>query len=188
MRIPAKNIGTISLLGLMHGFSDCISGYLIGTLDSGNDLLHTGMLILLYNLLAFGGQLPAGMIVDNKSKPKIFILGSALLVIVGFFFGGINPILAIVLAGVGSAFFHVSGGMVALTGAPGKASGAGIFAAPGVIGLATGGYLAIIGFEMAWLIPLGLAALTATLLFTRIEEVKPLKTSTKTKGLICMIS
>jgi FSR family fosmidomycin resistance protein-like MFS transporter len=53
------------------------------------------------------------------------------------------PTLAIALAGLGSAFFHVGAGAIALNATPGRATGVGLFAAPGVLGLGVGGALAI---------------------------------------------
>jgi FSR family fosmidomycin resistance protein-like MFS transporter len=53
------------------------------------------------------------------------------------------PTLAIAIAGLGSAFFHVGAGAIALNATPGRATGVGLFAAPGVLGLGVGGARAI---------------------------------------------
>jgi FSR family fosmidomycin resistance protein-like MFS transporter len=58
--------------------------------------------------------------------------------------------LAVLLAGLGSAAFHVGGGALALCATRGRASGPGLFAAPGVVGLAAGGALAIAGYTQVW--------------------------------------
>jgi FSR family fosmidomycin resistance protein-like MFS transporter len=62
----------------------------------------------------------------------------------------------VVLAGIGSAAFHVGGGALALCATKGRAVGPGLFAAPGVIGLAIGGALAIGGQRplLLFLVPL----------------------------------
>jgi FSR family fosmidomycin resistance protein-like MFS transporter len=56
-----------------------------------------------------------------------------------------QPLLAVTLAGLASAIFHVGGGTLALGATPDRATGPGVFAAPGVIGLACGGVLAATG-------------------------------------------
>jgi MFS transporter, FSR family, fosmidomycin resistance protein len=137
----------IALLGLAHGLSDCAAGFMIGTLPQGADgLLDTGALILLYNVLAFGGQVPAGMLVDRLGRPKLALGISLGLVAAALLVYPFAPLAAICLAGIGGAFFHVAGGMLALLAYPGSAVGAGLFAAPGVMGLALGGYLAWLDF------------------------------------------
>lgn len=137
------------LLGLSHGVADCISGYMIGMLPVAHSAWDIGGFILLYNVLAFGGQLPAGMLVDRFRQPRIAVLGSMLLIAMGMAAFAWNPLVAISLSGIGSAFFHVSGGMLALMAFPGRAATPGLFAAPGVIGLAVGGFLAFQGVAAA---------------------------------------
>ena len=50
------------------------------------------------------------------------------------------------LAGIGSAAFHVGAGALTLRSCGGRSDGAGLFAAPGVVGLAIGGALAVSGY------------------------------------------
>ena len=71
----------IGLLGLTHGWSDCAAGFMIGLLPMHGQagLLDTGALILLYNVLAFGGQVPAGLLVDRLGKPQIALVLSLVL-------------------------------------------------------------------------------------------------------------
>jgi MFS transporter, FSR family, fosmidomycin resistance protein len=148
-----KNVLKVSLLGLAHGLSDCAAGFMIGMLPDGgaSSLWDVGSLVLLYNVLAFGGQVPAGVVVDRLGRPKLVLALSLCLVAAALLVFPGAPLLAICLAGVAGAFFHVSGGMLALLAFPKSTVGAGLFAAPGVMGLALGGY-------MAWL---GLPALVA---------------------------
>lgn len=139
-----KTLLKISLLGLAHGLSDCAAGYMIGTLPSttGHAWLDIGALVILYNTLAFGGQVPAGMLVDRLGRPRLVLVLSLCLVAAALVLFPMAPMLSIAMAGVAGAFFHVSGGMLALLAYPGSTVGAGLFAAPGVMGLALGGYMA----------------------------------------------
>jgi MFS transporter, FSR family, fosmidomycin resistance protein len=158
-----KRASKIALLGLAHGLSDCAAGFMIGSLPQGaNGLLDTGALILLYNVLAFGGQVPAGMLVDRLGKPKLALVLSIAMMAAALLLFPIAPLAAICLAGFGGAFFHVAGGMLALLAYPESAVGAGLFAAPGVMGLALGGYLAWIGTPaLPWLALLGLGIMAS---------------------------
>ena len=162
----------IILLGLAHGLADCISGFMLGSLASEWPALEIGAFLLLYNILGFGGQVPAGMLVDRMRNPRLAVLLSMGLVALSLPFYPLSPIFAVVLAGIGSAFFHVSGGMLALlalpatsSGQPGQAKAAGMFAAPGVMGLAIGGYLAIMGYPASWLLLALICSLALILAF-----------------------
>ena len=57
------------LFGAAHGINDFIAGYLLANLSvhSTNWQLNT-MAFLGYSLLAFGGQLPAGLLLDKFKK------------------------------------------------------------------------------------------------------------------------
>ncbi|MEO8512954.1 MAG: hypothetical protein ABI543_05315 [Ignavibacteria bacterium] len=130
-------------LGLAHGISDCTAGMVLGSLTNLISLYGVGSLVLLYNILAFGSQPLAGLLTDKMKNPKLAaVTGLALMsaAVVLFF---INPVISVIVAGAASAFFHVGGGALALCSTPDKASGPGLFSAPGVAGLAIGGYLAI---------------------------------------------
>jgi FSR family fosmidomycin resistance protein-like MFS transporter len=130
-------------LGLAHGISDCSAGLILGSLTATMTIYGVGSMVLLYNILAFGAQPLAGLLTDKLQSPKMAALtGLGLMVVaVGMFF--VNPFIAVILAGLASALFHVGGGALALCSTPGKAAGAGLFSSPGVAGLAIGGYLAV---------------------------------------------
>jgi len=131
--------------GFAHALVDasCII-LLLGGIDVKGDLLTY---ILIYNLLAFGLQLPFGWILDRIQQPVLSAaLGCAILSIALMLF--IHPLAAIILAGIGNALFHVGGGTVSLNLRPGKAALPGVFVAPGGIGLFAGGViLKLYGFH-----------------------------------------
>src|SRR5512138_2391302 len=137
------------VLGLAHGAADGAAGMLLGSLPRGMALGQVALLVLLYNALAFGAQPLVGLAADRAGRPRaallagllagLLLLGAALLAFEA------QPRLAVALAGLGSAAFHVGGGALALCATRGRAAGPGLFAAPGVAGLALGGWLAISG-------------------------------------------
>lgn len=148
------------VLGLAHGVADGAAGLLLGGLAHTRPLTEVGLLLLLYNLLAFGGQPVAGLLVDRVGRPRAAALAGLLLLGAALLAGGAPPHLAVALAGAGSAAFHVGGGALACCATRGRTAGPGLFAAPGVVGLATGGALATAGYLAAWpflLLLLGLA-------------------------------
>jgi FSR family fosmidomycin resistance protein-like MFS transporter len=133
------------ILGLAHGAADGSAGLLLGGLALRMPQGQVALLVLVYNALAFGAQPLAGLLADRVERPRasalagLALLGAALLAF------GAQPQLAVALAGLGSAAFHVGAGALALGATRGRAAGPGLFAAPGVVGLALGGALAAAG-------------------------------------------
>ncbi|MBN8824647.1 MULTISPECIES: MFS transporter [unclassified Spirosoma] len=132
---------TVLALGMGHGFSDAAAGYLVGGFSANTSFTDLGVAIMLYNLLAFGGQLPAGIWLDRvghyREAAIISLLSMAgALVLLG------NDLIwpAVVLAGLSSAIYHVAGGAITLRSFPEKSRFVGIFSAFGVLGLALGGW------------------------------------------------
>lgn len=129
-----------TLLGLAHGVSDAAAGFLIVqvlqlSVDNGV------WLILLYNGLAFGLQPLAGLILDRLGQYQRGAAVGLFLTAAGFIVIRPSLPLGMLLVGLGSAFLHAGGGAVSITSTPGRASGPGIFASFGVMGLALGAQL-----------------------------------------------
>ncbi|MBI1908043.1 hypothetical protein HYS28_01325 [Candidatus Uhrbacteria bacterium] len=146
-----------ALLGLSHAAADAATGFAVGMLAVGG-LREAATAILLYNIVAFGLQPLAGLLVDRRAAYRrgtvAGLLASALGLVVAF----IHPVAGIVIIGVGSACFHVGAGVLACQATPGKALAPGIFTAPGVVGLGFG----VLAAFRAWPIaPVVLAALAA---------------------------
>lgn len=130
-------------LGVAHGVSDCSAGLILGSLTNSISIYGVGSMVLLYNVLAFGAQPLAGLLTDKLKNPKLAVLTGLFLMAAAVIMYFINPFIAVLFAGLASAVFHVGGGALALCSTPDKSSGAGLFSAPGVAGLAIGGYLAV---------------------------------------------
>jgi FSR family fosmidomycin resistance protein-like MFS transporter len=144
------------LLGLAHGVADGSVGMQLGSLNGAVSFERIGLLVLLYNLLAFGGQPLVGLVTDRLRAPRAAVLLGLACHSVALLLSHSNPAGAVVLAGLGSAAFHVGGGALALCATSGRAVGPGLFAAPGVVGLAIGGALAVSGQRplLLFLVPL----------------------------------
>jgi FSR family fosmidomycin resistance protein-like MFS transporter len=159
------------LLGLAHGVADGSVGMQLGHLPGTQSLARVGLLVLLYNLLAFGGQPLAGALADRLRAPRAAVLVGLLLHCAALLLCGQYPEVAVVLAGLGSAAFHVGGGALALCATRGRALGPGLFAAPGVVGLAIGGALAITGSRPVAIFLLPLVACVAIVAVLRLPAL-----------------
>jgi MFS transporter, FSR family, fosmidomycin resistance protein len=144
--------GIIPVLALGHGLNDLLAGYFLGGLIQQQDITLAGTGLLIYNLLAFGGQYPVALWLEKYKNPKVFLNGSYALNVLAILFFSLSPQLSIVLMGIASAVYHVAGGSVCAR--ENKAADIGLFAAPGVAGLIAGGYFAWEGYQLsAFLLP-----------------------------------
>ena len=126
-------------MAALHGYNDFISGYILASvLTQTHTTTESSLLFFLYNLLAFGGQLPVAAVAEKYFYPKYYLLCSTVLLIFSIAFYTIFILPAIVATGIASAFIHVTGGYEAVDNQQ-KTKSFGIFAAPGVIGLIGGG-------------------------------------------------
>lgn len=152
MNLLKRDFNVILLLGAGHGLNDMIAGYFMGGfVHIQADLLQISIGLFLYNLLAFGGQYPFALLMEKYKSPKNFLLLAYGLNISAILLFSQFPQLSIVLAGVASAIYHVSGGTICA--ARNKAAGIGLFAAPGVAGLIFGGYFAFNNISISpWLL------------------------------------
>lgn len=149
--------------GLLHGLNDWIAGYMLAYFTLHAPAEQSFMTLIVYSILAFGGQLPLGLWVDKDRNLKNFGLSSICLLVVSILIFFMNPFIAIIIAGIASAGVHVIGGSVCLMVNKEKITPLGIFAAPGVAGLALGGFSGMLS-NIWLLIPLGLILLVAMLI------------------------
>jgi len=153
----------IAVYGVAHALVDCVSVGVLFSVSGGG--MAQGMssfgLVVLYIILAFGLQAVAGMVVDYTKAPKTAAIFGVILVGLSALAMTTAPIIAVVLAGIGNAIFHVGGGVVSLSLTPRRATAAGLFVAFGAIGLLLGTLLGKMGlFSVA---PFVIAALLAVL-------------------------
>ena len=125
--------------------------------------------LLLYNFCAFALQMPFGLLVDRFGKQiKAAGVGAALTALSLLFPS--NPLVGVLLAGVGNALFHVGGGVYVLQNCENKCTPLGQFVAPGALGLFFGGVFAD---EFNFLHPIVMFILlvfAAVFLFTKTQD------------------
>ena len=96
-----------------------------------------GMLMLLYNTLAFSTQCIVGIAADRIRRHGLAVPLSILITAAGFILP-LPRLWRIVLIGCGNSVFHVAGGSRTLEKSGGRAGPLGVFVAPGAIGVTLG--------------------------------------------------
>lgn len=102
------------------------------------------LIYLIYNGIAFVGQIPFGFLMDKidfKNKERIFIIISAVFI----FIGGLahNFIISCVFLGVANCIYHISGAKICGRIDSNKSINLGIFVSSGAFGLSIGTYLVV---------------------------------------------
>jgi MFS transporter, FSR family, fosmidomycin resistance protein len=133
------------LWGLLHCLNDFTAGYMLANYTYAHDYASSFLLIILYSVVAFGGQLPVGFWLDHKKKITPFAMASILLLAfaVPAYFADAGA--GILLSAFASAFVHVTGGAVCLQIHEQKTGPLALFTAPGVLGLTFGGAIGAAG-------------------------------------------
>ena len=146
------------LWGLLHGLNDFTAGFMLANYTFHHDYSKSFLLIVIYSIIGFGGQLPVGFWVDYKKQIKPFAIASLILLplAIGTYF--IDAGAGIIFSGIASAFVHVTGGTVCLlTESCGqvhenKTGPLALFTAPGVLGLTIGGLLGMFSVYSLWFV------------------------------------
>lgn len=149
-----------SIYGVAHGINDFIAGFLLSVLTykSTNTELNA-IAFLTYSTIAFGGQLPAGIIVDKTKNIKVFSFISLLFMITAILLSDVSIFTAILFSSFASAFIHVCGGAACYVSDQKNVTIAGIFTSPGVIGLIIGGIAGSMHFNYFYWLLLPVAVL-----------------------------
>lgn len=130
---------SVFILGFCHFLADFSCSFLVlGKIDVSSENLSQ---LLLYNGIMFGFQAFLGYVIDLHFKNKKYCISIGLCLIALGFFIDFNINIAIVAASLGNAIFHVSAASKVLSRNLNRATWAGIFIAPGGIGIALGTYL-----------------------------------------------
>ena len=126
-------------------------------------------LLILYNFCAFALQMPLGLLADRWKRDGGVAAAGALLVAAAYALTGM-PMLAVSVAGLGNAAFHVGAGLEALSLSGRRAGPLGLFVSPGAVGLFLGTLLGK-GTEVpGWILILLLAAAAGALFWSRVPR------------------
>lgn len=131
-----KTLHVVSVYTLLHFLVDLACVYLVTAVLLGPPAGAGSRfwIILLYNLIAFAGQLPLGIAADRIDRNAQLAAFGCLLVALAFPLAG-TPYAACLLAALGNAAFHLGGGIDVLNISRGRASLPGIFVSAGALGV-----------------------------------------------------
>ncbi|MBQ9245104.1 hypothetical protein IJ182_02425 [bacterium] len=140
---------TVSLYGIIHALIDATCIMVLYSCITYNDLEYSFALIVFYNIIAFGMQSIIGDIFDRIKKPKLSaIIGCILTALSAVLWK--NPIITVLCASFGNAFFHVGGGIICLKLGKQNSTIPGMYVAPGALGL----FLGMLAAKNSWCSPL----------------------------------
>lgn len=133
-------LGGAAWLGLAHLAVDagCVTSVLRALPPSDAIASAAFAFVLGYDLLAFAGQVPCGYLIDRLGWRRGAALAGLALTAAALLVGPALGVVVVVLAGLGNALFHVGAGAMVLAGSGGRAAPAGVFVAPGALGLGLG--------------------------------------------------
>lgn len=163
----------LSIYGFSHAVVDaaCVAAVLSLSQIHNLDLDVFFALVLLYNVLAFGLQVPVGLIMDKWHVPVFSAIAGCVLVAASTTVLVFPSIFAVCLAGVGNALFHVGGGTISLNLTPKRAAAPGIFVAPGAFGVLVGTMIGKNGYFTIWPFVLLLLSLGVVMFVTERPKI-----------------
>lgn len=126
--------------GVMHALVDaaCATMVFSAVKTTGGESWVAWCWAVAHDGIAFGSQSLFGLAVDKWRAPRLTGAFGCLLTAAGIMAFAFNPWLALCIAGIGNALFHVGAGCISLNLTPQRATAPGIFVAPGALGLALG--------------------------------------------------
>ncbi len=133
------------LLGVVHLLVDTASLYLIFTdvARAGSTADEILGMVVLYNSLAFGGQMFAGLVADRWRCYRTMGAVGALLAATALLASMGSAYTGVIVIGVGNALFHVGAGAFVLRESGDRATESGVFVGPGALGVCAGIWLGL---------------------------------------------
>lgn len=122
---------------LLHFLVDLTTIYVISGVILGPEVgvVHRGAIIIVYNLVAFAGQLPIGVLADVIKKNALFVTLGCLLAGLSYPIVCFFPWVSCVTAAIGNGLFHIGAGADVLKMTTPKAGPAGLFVSSGALGV-----------------------------------------------------
>jgi FSR family fosmidomycin resistance protein-like MFS transporter len=142
--------GLLALLGLCHLLVDASSHFVMIVLLRPTDGGELVALVFAYNFGAFALQPAVGWAVARLGRPRLCMAAGILLAATAILALDQPFVMPLVLTALGNALFHVGGGTLASLVTEDRASGPGLFIAPGVLGVAVGTFAGMSLPEAAW--------------------------------------
>jgi len=125
-------------LGVGHFLVDASSNFIMARLLAASAASELVLLLLAYNFIAFALQAPIGFLTDRWRAARPAMCVGLLLAAAAMLVLDQATWIPLLLTGIGNALFHVGGGTIASVATWGRASGPGLFIAPGALGVVLG--------------------------------------------------
>lgn len=171
----------LTALATGHGLNDFIAGFLLARSTEEINAFSIS-LFTVYSALAFGGQIPAALLIGRYFSYRSWAVSALVLMLAAILVAPFSIVTAILISGAASAIYHVAGGALSIVLPVNSGTSAGIFSAPGVVGLTLGGFFLGRGeFELDWML-LPVAACLGILLLVRVEGLRRNDRSEETKA------
>lgn len=157
----------------LHFWVDFSTIFLIANVLLGPKvaMVHRANVIILYNLIAFAGQLPIGIMADMTGKNKLYVSFSCILAAIAYPAAFVAPWVACFLAALGNGAFHIGAGADILHMSMPKSGLSGIFVSSGALGVWLAYRCGGTGFAL--LCPLICAISAICLMFTKNTYTSP---------------
>lgn len=158
---------TAIIYTILHFLVDFTTIFLVSNVLLGPTIgmVKRGCVIILYNIVAFAGQLPIGIISDALNRSRTVTAIGCILAAIAYPTSFISPWTACALAAMGNGAFHIGAGSDILKMSMPKAGLPGLFVSSGALGVWMA-YKAN-GIMFLWLCPIIMIAFSIFLLNTR---------------------
>ena len=122
---------------LLHLLVDFTTIYLVCRVLLGYEIgmVQRAEVIIVYNLVAFAGQLPIGIIADGLNKNRVLAFSGCAMSMLAYPISAVSPWASCILASLGNGAFHIGAGSEILKISMPKAGIAGIFVSSGAVGV-----------------------------------------------------
>jgi len=150
---PASAGAGLAAYGLAHAVVDGICAAIAASAvrEKAGTALALWCWVVTYDTIAFSLQVVFGHFVDRWRGPRAIAIAGSVLTGLGALASIVSTPVALCIAGLGNALFHAGGGAVSLNATPQRATGPGLFVAPGWLGLTLGTVAASRGYFHPWL-------------------------------------
>lgn len=141
-----------ALLGVIHALVDaaCVLAVWRTGASTVVQVLSSFWIVFGYDLLAFATQAPLGVLADRRGLVRAALFAGLGLGSLALLLAPYSAIATMVAAGLGNALFHLGAGALVLRGSGGRATEAGLFVAPGALGLGLGMWMGKTGIGPTW--------------------------------------
>ncbi len=135
MMINKKSLAIIYTL--LHFLVDLTTIFIVSGSLFGDEItfFEKCQIVVIYNLVAFAGQLPIGILSDFINKNRLFVAVGCFLACLSYPAVCVSPWLACLLAALGNGAFHIGAGSDILKFSMPKAGLSGLFVSSGALGV-----------------------------------------------------